>query len=542
MIRFFFPEKDRGALSLTLQKRIPILVYANALLFVYFLAATFTRYRGDPEGTLDFLVAVVATDFLFILSLVLVKARRYGAAAWISTFGMFLNVIWIGTLLPIGSAADIYRFSVYLVGSGVANSLVAVNRRQVMTYSAVSVASFVLCLVLVYVPALPDEADQLRMISSTMLLFAVSIDLCLYLIERLSLNLISVAEEGLSANGRKASALSAVLERAAENLRVGDELVDAADSARADGAAIRASIDSLRDDSIGLAADAKAIDAVFADIVARSEGMRGGVTEQNASLAATTEAITGILSTMNGLAEIATSKKASLDDAVKSLTDQLGKAKAIADGVASIGQASRNVLGVAGGIMDISEKTNLLAMNASIEAAHAGSAGKGFAVLAQEIRKLSEESRANTTAIGEALTKNGDVVKSAAMTIDRFVGDLDSLNRTVTGAFDAMGEIIDGLGRVSADARRMAAVTSGVAATSDAVAKDVVAVSGEIGSSGGRVAQITRFAAVVESKVVRTAEAFSTIESALERVAQIGKANVENVAALENELKAVRTG
>jgi methyl-accepting chemotaxis protein len=540
MIRFFFPEKDRGSLSLTLQKRIPILVYANLLLFAYFLAATFTRYRGDPEGTLDFLVAVIATNMLFIVSLALVRARRYGPAAWISTLGMFFMVMWIGTLLPIGSANDIYRFSVYLVGSGVANSLVAINRRQVIAYSAVSVVAFILCLVFVYVPALPGEMDHIKMISSTMLLFAIAIDLCLYLIERLSLNLISVAEEGLAANGRKASALSAVLERAAENLRVGDQLVSAADGAKADGKAIRAAIDSLRDDSVGLASDAKAIDAVFAEIIARSEAMRGGVTGQSASLAATGEAIERMLSTMDGLSSIAKSKKSALDDAVKSLSEQLGKAKTIADGIASIGRASNDVLGVAGGIMDISEKTNLLAMNASIEAAHAGSAGKGFAVLAQEIRKLSEESRVNTTAIGDALSRNEEVVESAAKTIDRFVADLQTLNRTVAGAFDAMGEIIDGLGDVSAGARQVAAATSDVVAASDAVSSDVVAVSGQIGNSGGRVAQITRFASVVETKAARTAEAFSTIESALERVAQIGKANVDNVTALDNELKAVR--
>jgi len=540
MIRFFFPEKDQNLLSVSLRKRIPILINANMLLFVYFLLATYTRYRGDPQGTTAFMYSVIVTDLLFIVSLALVKARRYGWASWVSTLAMLLNVMWIGILLPLGNASDTYRFAVYLIASGVAVSLVSLNRRQVLAYSIISFVAYLACLLVVYVPALPDEAATLKMIMSTTLLLAIAIDLCLILIERLSLDLLAIAEETVSVNEKKASALSVVLERAAENLRVGDELVGAAEHAKVDGTEIRTEIDAIREDSIGLAADAKAIDAVYAEIIDRAGTMRGGVTAQNASLAATSEAISRILSTMNSLAEIARSKKSALDAAVKNLSEQHGKARSVAEGIASIGEASRNVLGVASGIMDISEKTNMLAMNASIEAAHAGAAGKGFAVLAQEIRKLSEESRVNTTAIGAALTKNGAVVENAARIVERFIADLAALNLTVAGAFDAMGEIVDGLGSVSAGAHQLSAATQDMVATSDAVSRDVIAVSDEILNSGGRVAQITAFASKLEDKVGKTAEAFSTIETALERVAAIGKANVDNVEALDSELRAVR--
>lgn len=540
MMRCIFPEKVSISLPVSLQKHIPILVNANVLLFFYFLAATYARYRGDPEGTKNFLLAVIATDTLYPVSLALVRGKRYGAAAWISTFAMLLNVLWIGVLLPITGAADVYRFALYLVGSSVANSLVAINKRQVATYSIISVIAFVSCLFLIYVPQLPDELETLKMISTTTLLLAIAIDLCLILNERLSIGLVDIAEKGFAANKLKAASLSLVLERAAENLRIGDELVGAADRAKDNGAEIRTAINSIRQDSIGLAADAKAVDALYAGIMVRADGMRSGVAGQSASLTLTTDAITRILKTINSLNEITHSRKAALDEAVKKLSSQHGKARTIAEGIASIGQASKHVLGVASSIMDISEKTNMLAMNASIEAAHAGSAGKGFSVLAQEIRKLSEESRVSTTAIGEALAKNGEVITTATKTIDRFVADLEALNHTVVGAFNAMGEIMDGLADVSAEASQLSSATDGMVGISHAVSSDVIAVSEEIQNSGTRVAHITEFAAIVENKVARTAQAFSTIEQELLHVAEIGQANVNNVEALDAELREVR--
>ncbi|GGY71841.1 methyl-accepting chemotaxis protein [Marinobacter zhanjiangensis] len=113
-----------------------------------------------------------------------------------------------------------------------------------------------------------------------------------------------------------------------------------------------------------------------------------------------------------------------------------GAVRSLADNVASINR-------VIGSIDDISEQTNLLALNAAIEAARAGEHGRGFAVVADEVRSLSRRTQAFTSEIRETIETLSRGADSALQAID----DGQARSRQTTAAIRDAGEAMDTVGK-----------------------------------------------------------------------------------------------
>ena len=138
------------------------------------------------------------------------------------------------------------------------------------------------------------------------------------------------------------------------------------------------------------------------------------VMDQVANVEQTTAAVTEMIGSISNLSSIAQGRRRGTEELITKIKEGDKVVQKSVSSVQDINNDIDNILGMVKIISGIASQTNLLAMNAAIEAAHAGEAGRGFAVVADEIRKLAETSRTQSESISGVLSQTVNNIKNAA--------------------------------------------------------------------------------------------------------------------------------
>jgi len=127
---------------------------------------------------------------------------------------------------------------------------------------------------------------------------------------------------------------------------------------------------------------------------------------------------------------------------LESISEVSGNSQSLAEHVAGLGTQAEGVGKIMGVISDIADQTNLLALNAAIEAARAGEAGRGFAVVADEVRKLAEKTMVATRDVGLAIEGIQDQVTQTISGVKDMTGLADEAASLAHESGDALDEIV----------------------------------------------------------------------------------------------------
>ncbi|PLR96502.1 chemotaxis protein [Bacillus sp. T33-2] len=186
--------------------------------------------------------------------------------------------------------------------------------------------------------------------------------------------------------------------------------------------------------------------------------------------------------------EISAEGASSVEDVIYHMGDIHKTVQSTSAAIENLGERSKEIVNIVSLITDISSQTNLLALNAAIEAARAGEHGKGFAVVADEVRKLAEQSAASAQQISELInaiqTETNDAVASMLLGTEKVADGV-----VKTQKFGQLFKTIDE--RVTEVSDKVQEVTASIAQMSEGSqqiveAIDVVKLVAEEGASASR--------------------------------------------------------
>ncbi len=216
-----------------------------------------------------------------------------------------------------------------------------------------------------------------------------------------------------------------------------------------------ASMDSLMANGARLRDDMEEAEKELSAIREAASASAGGVEAQSAALESSARALSEMSSSAAAVDAELRERRAQAEDLERAAGESRGALAAANDTLKQIAASVASVRLVAGVIEDITERTNLLAMNAAIEAAHAGDRGRGFAVVAGEIRNLAVSTAANTKTIGASLAAAGSRAAEASALAERSDRAFASLGSGISAVAASMGGMGEGISRLVGDASRL---------------------------------------------------------------------------------------
>ena len=181
-----------------------------------------------------------------------------------------------------------------------------------------------------------------------------------------------------------------------------------------------------------------------------------------------------------------------VEKAVRSIEDVHQMSLALKGDMAQLNEHARDISRIMAVISDIADQTNLLALNAAIEAARAGEAGRGFAVVADEVRKLAEKTMASTNDVGNAIKAIQESTAKSMTGVDNAVERIGEATELAGQSGAALEEIVATVEATADQVNAIATASEEQSAASEEINQSIVQVNDMSRQTAGAMAEASK--------------------------------------------------
>ena len=434
------PQEVFDNLPIREQEQLPLIIGCNLvfmLMFTLFGIALFLfGYPLIGGGSVFLLV-------FFTSALVCIKKGYVHRGAWISTIA-----IAIVTALECFGAPFIdsnflpFRDSCFIVVMVVCNYVVSLKRKQLHGFFIFLVILWILANLFIYKRLWINSPKNVTLNNVICSLGIFNSNIAILLFDRFTRKVVERAADNEKKSNEAYDKISNIIINTREGLNIGKQLSSSTGKAADSVTEINNLYTYINSEAANLSQQASTINDSSIQINDKTEKMMLSVKNQNDTITQTSASLSQMSQKIYEINEKASQQREGMDSVINSLDSQMQLMQQLVDNVEKVKASSDKITNFVQAVNKIASQTGLLAMNASIEAAHAGVLGKGFSVIAQEIRKLSVETTNNAQNITDTLLQNEEIVNMTAESVTVFSNYTKSMTEEVRKTIGVIEEIL----------------------------------------------------------------------------------------------------